>query len=276
AGRFRARRRRLPGQAVRARRAARSRPCCAAADRPSRHGDRSRRRRRRRAGWPGQPSGRAARADPDRVAPARLSRPPARPGAVQASAAHPDLGLRCLRPERRRGPYQRPPSQARSAWPPCPPHSPWPRLPARPAMKTGSLRARVILSTLAVLAIVLAGVVTAVTLAYRAKLDGDLHTRLAEAGASVLPAGSAGQAKRVLPGLALEGIAIRITPPPPPATPPRISAKSPTIRARGSLLILDEVLPDGTKVSFSTSRTSINRSEEHTSELQSLAYLVCR
>jgi two-component system, OmpR family, sensor kinase len=125
-------------------------------------------------------------------------------------------------------------------------------------MKTGSLRARVILTTLAVLAIVLAGVVTAVTLAYRAKLDGDLHTRLAEAGTSVVRAGSAGQAKRLLPGLALEGIAIRITPPPPTATPPSTSAKSPIIRARGSLLILDEVLPDGTKVSFSTSRTSIN------------------
>ena len=125
-------------------------------------------------------------------------------------------------------------------------------------MKTGSLRARVILSTLAVLAIVLAGVVTAVTFAYRAKLDGDLHTRLAEAGASVLHAGSAGQAKRLLPGLALEGIAIRITPPPPTATPPSTSAKSPIIRARGSLLVLDERLPDGTKVSFSTSRTSIN------------------
>jgi two-component system OmpR family sensor kinase len=126
-------------------------------------------------------------------------------------------------------------------------------------MKTGSLRARVILTTLAVLAIVLAGVVTAVTLAYRAKLDGDLHTRLAEAGTSVLHAGSAGQAKRLLPGLALEGIAIRITPPPPTATPPSTSAKSATIRTRASLLILDEVLPDGTKVSFSTSRTSINR-----------------
>lgn len=125
-------------------------------------------------------------------------------------------------------------------------------------MKTGSLRARVILSTLAVLAIVLAGVVTAVTFAYRAKLEGDLHTRLAEAGASVVHARSAGQAKRLLPGLALEGIAIRITPPPPAATPPSTSARSPIIRARGSLLILDEVLPDGTKVSFSTSRTSID------------------
>ena len=125
-------------------------------------------------------------------------------------------------------------------------------------MKTGSLRARVILSTLAVLAIVLAGVVTAVTLAYRAKLDGDLHTRLAKAGASVVHAGSAGQAKRLLPGLALEGIAVRITPPPSTATPASTSAKSQIIRPRGSLLILDEVLPDGTKVSFSTSRTSIN------------------
>ena len=130
-------------------------------------------------------------------------------------------------------------------------------------MKTGSLRARVILSTLAVLAIVLAGVVTAVTLVYRAKLDGDLHTRLAEAGASVLHAGSAGQAKRLLPGLALEGIAIRITPPPPTATPPSTSAKSPIIRTRGSLLILDEVLPDGTKVSFSTSRASINHAVDN-------------
>ena len=125
-------------------------------------------------------------------------------------------------------------------------------------MKTGSLRARVIITTFGVLAIVLAGVVTAVTLAYRAKLDGDLHTRLAEAGASVVHAGSAGQAKRLLPGLALEGIAIRITPPPPTATPPSTSAKSPMIRARGSLLILDEVLPDGTKVSFNTSRTSVD------------------
>ena len=80
-------------------------------------------------------------------------------------------------------------------------------------MKTGSLRARVILTTLALLAIVLAGVVTAVTLAYRAKLDGDLHNRLAKAGAAVERAGSAGQAKRLLPGLALEGIAIRIKPP---------------------------------------------------------------
>jgi two-component system, OmpR family, sensor kinase len=126
-------------------------------------------------------------------------------------------------------------------------------------MKTGSLRARVILTTLALLAIVLAGVVAAVTLAYRAKLDGDLHSRLTKAGASVEHTGSAGQAKRLLPGLALEGIAIRITPlgvGEAPATEPAKPAS--TIQARGSLLILDEALPDGTKVSFSASRTSID------------------
>jgi two-component system OmpR family sensor kinase len=126
-------------------------------------------------------------------------------------------------------------------------------------MKTDSLRVRVIFTTLALLAIVLAGVVTAVTLAYRAKLDGDLHSRLAKAGAAVERAGSAGQAKRLLPGLALEGVAIRITPPAgaeTPATKP-VNTSS-TIRARGSLLILDEVLPDGTKVSFSASRASLD------------------
>ena len=58
-------------------------------------------------------------------------------------------------------------------------------------MKTGSLRARVIITTLALLALVLAAVVTAVTLAYRAKLNGDLRDRLAAAGAAVDRAGSA-------------------------------------------------------------------------------------
>jgi len=125
-------------------------------------------------------------------------------------------------------------------------------------MKTGSLRARVIITTLALLAIVLAGVVTAVTLAYRAKLDGDLHSRLTTAGAAVERAGSAGQAKRLLPGLALEGIAIRIKPPVGAQAPAAPATTGSTIRARGSLLILDEILPDSTKVSFSASRASID------------------
>ena len=119
-------------------------------------------------------------------------------------------------------------------------------------MKTGSLRARVILTTLAVLAIVLAVVVTAVTLAYRAKLDGDLRNRLANAGSAVERAGSPVEAKRLLPGLALEGIAIRFGGAGPPATAP--ANGGPTIRTRGSLLVLDETLSDGTRVFFSASR----------------------
>ena len=121
-------------------------------------------------------------------------------------------------------------------------------------MKTGSLRARVILTTLAVLAIVLAAVVTAVTLAYRAKLDGDLRNRLSHAGVAVERAGSAADAKRLLPGLALEGISTRFA-----AAPATGPAKTGTaIQTRGSLLVLDEVLPDGMHVSFSASRANIN------------------
>jgi two-component system, OmpR family, sensor kinase len=123
-------------------------------------------------------------------------------------------------------------------------------------VKTGSLRRRVILTILVLLAIVLAGVVAAVTLAYRAKLDGDLHDRLVRAGTAVQRAGSAGQAKRLLPGLALEGIAIRIAPPAAGAAP--AARTSSTIQTHGSLLILDEVLHDGTKVSFSASRASVD------------------
>jgi signal transduction histidine kinase len=121
-------------------------------------------------------------------------------------------------------------------------------------MKTGSLRARVILITLALLATVLAAVVTAVTLTYRAKLDGDLHRRLTNAGAAVERAGSAADAKRLLPGLALEGIATRFAGA--PATAPAKAGS--TIETRGSLLVLDEVLPDRTAVSFSASRANID------------------
>jgi two-component system OmpR family sensor kinase len=120
-------------------------------------------------------------------------------------------------------------------------------------MKTGSLRARVALTTLALLAIVLAAVVTAVTLAYRAKLDGDLRHRLTNASAAVERAGSAAAAKRLLPGLALEGIATRFG-----GVRGTAPVKGPRIETRGSLLVLDEILPDGTRVTFSASRGSID------------------
>jgi two-component system, OmpR family, sensor kinase len=118
-------------------------------------------------------------------------------------------------------------------------------------MKTGSLRARVILSTLAVLAIVLAAVVTAVTLAYRARLDSDLRRRLTNAGAAFQQADSPQRIKVLASGLALEGIAFHFS-------ASTTASKPTTIRTRGSLLVLDEVLPDGTYAVFSASRTSID------------------
>ncbi|MGN6378448.1 MAG: ATP-binding protein [Gaiellales bacterium] len=132
-------------------------------------------------------------------------------------------------------------------------------------MKTGSLRARVILSTLGLLAVVLAAVITAVTLTYRAQLDGDLRNRLATAGAAIERVGSAGQAKQLLPGLALEGIATRFSggrvaqkPSAQAASRTPLKVTSGEIRARGSLLVLDELLPDGTQVTLSASRASID------------------
>jgi two-component system OmpR family sensor kinase len=126
-------------------------------------------------------------------------------------------------------------------------------------MKSGSLRVRVILTTLAMLAIVLASVVTAVTLAYRSKLDGDLRSRLVAAGGLVERAGSAGQAKPLVAGLALEGIAAHFSGSRTPPGPARKGAKSDsTIRTRGSLLVLSEVLPDGIEISLSASSASID------------------
>jgi two-component system OmpR family sensor kinase len=120
-------------------------------------------------------------------------------------------------------------------------------------MNTGSLRARVTVTILVLLAIVLAIVVTTVTLAYRARLDGDLRSRVTHAGAAVERAGSARTVKPLILGLALEGIATRFT-----AAPGTGPAKtSSTVQTHGSLLTLDEVLPDRTRVVFSASRASI-------------------
>ena len=129
-------------------------------------------------------------------------------------------------------------------------------------MKTGSLRRRVTLTTLALLAIVLVAVVSAVTLAYRAKLDGDLRTRLTQAGAAIEHAGHGAALKELVPGLALEGIAVRGSPK--PVRPGAVGhATSPAttntrIQTHGSLLVLDEVLPGGTPLSISASRASID------------------
>jgi signal transduction histidine kinase len=127
-------------------------------------------------------------------------------------------------------------------------------------MKAGSLRARVTITTLTLLAIVLAGVVTAVTLVYRARLEGDLRSRLKDAGAAVEHTGSPADAKPLVAGLALEGIATRIRLPAPGGTPATAPSRAgPTIRRHGSLLVLDETLADGTRISFSSSHASIGR-----------------
>ena len=132
-------------------------------------------------------------------------------------------------------------------------------------MKTGSLRTRVSLITLSLLTVVLAAVVAAVTVAYRSKLDGDLRSRLAAAGTAVERAGSGAAAKPLVQGLALEGIATSIgsASQPLPAGkggPARGPVKAGWfIRTRGSLLVLAEVLPEGTEVTFSASRSSVDR-----------------
>lgn len=132
-------------------------------------------------------------------------------------------------------------------------------------MKTDSLRARVTLVTLALLALVLAGVVAAVTIAYRSSLQDDLRNHLTAAGKAVERAGSADAGKELIPGLALEGIATRISDTnPPPAAKKFPGQRTPTkpgssISTHGSLLSLQEVLPDGTRVSFSASNAPIGR-----------------
>jgi signal transduction histidine kinase len=132
-------------------------------------------------------------------------------------------------------------------------------------MKTGSLRTRVSLITLTLLTVVLSVVVAAVTLAYRSKLDGDLHRRLAAAGTAVEHAGSGAAAKPLVQGLALEGIATSIESAVRPLPAGKRGLVSPPlktgsfIRTRGSLLVLSEMLPDKTEVTFSASRGSVDR-----------------
>lgn len=131
-------------------------------------------------------------------------------------------------------------------------------------MNTGSLRRRVILTTLAVLAIVLAVGVTAVTLAYRAKLNSDLRNRLANAATAIERVGPGLPLKRLVPGITLEGIAIRAG----PAASHFLAARgihttrqtttTTTVQARGPLLILYDIVRGRMLVSFSASRTSID------------------
>jgi len=131
-------------------------------------------------------------------------------------------------------------------------------------MRTSSLRARLTLVTLSLLVVMLAVVVTAITLAYRSSLEGDLRQHLLAAGNTVKRAGSADAAKALVRGLALEGIATNIeTVPPTLPIGKRVhSTTAPvkpgtTITTAGALLEVHEALPDGTLVTFRASNASI-------------------
>ncbi|GAA4261929.1 HAMP domain-containing sensor histidine kinase [Dactylosporangium darangshiense] len=131
-------------------------------------------------------------------------------------------------------------------------------------MNTGSLRRRIIMTTLPVLAVVLAAVVTAVTLLYRASLDRDLERRLTAAAGAMRQAWPAGQAKQLAFTLALEGIATDIVTGPPnaadPATAAAASARPDVSVARhDSLLVVRHTLPDGTQITYSASEVQNDR-----------------
>lgn len=134
-------------------------------------------------------------------------------------------------------------------------------------MTTGSLRARVTLVTLGLLVVVLSVVVTVVTLAYRSSLQRDLRRHLTAAGTAVRRAGSGKAAKDLTRGLALEGIATTIgevSQPLPPGKGLPGQRRAPvkpgtSVSSKGSLLVLDEVLPDGTRVTFAASNGPIAR-----------------
>src|ERR1700680_2072639 len=127
-------------------------------------------------------------------------------------------------------------------------------------MNTGSLRKRVALTPLPLLAVVLASVVASVTLLYRASLDRDLRHRLTVAATAMRTMWPVGQGKQLAFALALEGIATDIRPGPlnagqapagePPSAQPGASGAS-----RSSLLVLRQTLPDGTQVTYSASET---------------------
>ena len=147
-------------------------------------------------------------------------------------------------------------------------------------MKTGSLTRRVTVAELLLLALILVGVVSAVTLAYRAKLDSDLRGRLYAAGNTIARAGSGDAAKPLVQGLALEGVATHIEP---AANPPPVgkggSVTTPvkpgsTIQTRGSLVTLDQILPDGTEVIFSASGLGVDHAVNDLLFVEALVALV--
>jgi two-component system, OmpR family, sensor kinase len=129
-------------------------------------------------------------------------------------------------------------------------------------VKTGSLRTRVTVATLALLVVVLAGVITAVTIAYRSDRQGDLTGQL-RAAADQFRDTPPGAATKILIGnLARQGIAVELRPSSPAGPADTPAASDPRAVNPGepssSLVLLDQVLPDGTDVTLSASNAAID------------------
>jgi two-component system OmpR family sensor kinase len=122
-------------------------------------------------------------------------------------------------------------------------------------VNAGSLRTRVAVVTLPLLAAVLVAVAATVAILYRTSLDHDLRGRLTAAAAAMSQAWPSGQGKSLVPALALEGISTAISG---PRRPSAASIATTVFSARGSLLELHQTLPDGTTVRYSASENQIS------------------
>ena len=138
-------------------------------------------------------------------------------------------------------------------------------------MKTGSLSKRVTLATLGLLAIVLTGVIAAVTFAYRSNRAQDLAEQLRAAGGEFNDTLPGDVTKFFVADLARHGIAVDFadtsaTVPnakPGSSNPAGVKSYPPPVKkdgaitTQGSLVVLDQQLPDGTYVVLSASNDAI-------------------
>ena len=129
-------------------------------------------------------------------------------------------------------------------------------------MNTGSLRTRVTLTTLVLLVFVLAGVIAAVTIAYRSNRQSDLVNQL-QAAADQFRDTQPGPATKILIGnLARQGIAVDFQSDSSAGSANAPGASGEPVVDGGdehtSVEVLDQVLPDGTRVTLSASNEAID------------------
>jgi signal transduction histidine kinase len=130
-------------------------------------------------------------------------------------------------------------------------------------VKTGSLRRRVVVATLALLAVVLTGFATAVTLRYRSSSQDALDQRLV-AGARALGAADPQGAKQLIASLGLEGIVVHIEKAPGlpdkggVAAPAVVKDATPSVAQRGSLLVVQQPVGSHLLATLTASRAPID------------------